>query len=123
MNERLSAKQYQEAIAKPKRGNKYNAQRTLLDGICFDSKAEATYYAGLQLRHKAGEVEDVELQRPYALIVDGALICTYRADFVFWDVAQRRRRVIDVKGVVTDVFRIKKKLMKACHGLDVEVVK
>ncbi len=120
MNERLSAAQYQAAIAKP---NKYKAQRTLLDGICFDSKAEAAYYASLKLRQKAGEVEDVEMQRSYALTINGVLVCTYRADFVFWDVAMKRRRVIDVKGMVTPVFRIKQKLMKACHGLEVEVVK
>lgn len=123
MTEHMSAKQYQAAIAKPKGGNKYNAQRTLLDGVCFDSKAEAAYYACLKLRQKAGEVEDVEMQRSYALTINGVLVCTYRADFVFWDVAMKRRRVIDVKGVVTPVFRIKQKLMKACHGLEVEVVK
>jgi hypothetical protein len=123
MTEHLSAKQYQEAIAKPQRGNKYKAQRTLLDGICFDSQAEAHYYAALKLRERAGEVEDVEMQRSYALTINGVLVCTYRADFVFWDVAMKRRRVIDVKGVVTPVFRIKQKLMKACHGLEVEVVK
>ena len=123
MTERMSAKEYQEAAAKPARGNKYKAKRTLLDGICFDSKAEASYYAGLKLRQRAGEVEDVEMQRPYALIIEGQLICTYRADFVFWDVAERRRRVIDVKGIETPAFKIKRKLMKACHGLEVEVVK
>ena len=31
MTEHISAKQYQAAIAKPKRGNKYKAQRTLLE--------------------------------------------------------------------------------------------
>ncbi len=123
MTEHMSAKQYQAAIAEPKRGNKYKAQRTLLDGVCFDSKAEAAYYACLKLRQKAGEVEDVEMQRSYALTINGVLVCSYRADFVFWDVAMKRRRVIDVKGVVTPVFRIKQKLMTACHGLEVEVVK
>lgn len=109
--------------SKPKRSNKFGAKRTLLDGICFDSKAEASYYAALKIRERDGEVCDVELQRPYCLTVNGVLITTYRADFVFWDVAQRRRRVIDVKGVKTPAFRLKQKLMRACHGVEIEVVK
>lgn len=118
----ISAAEYRETIraAKP---SKYKAQRTLLDGISFDSKAEASYYAALKLREKAGEVCDVELQRPYCLTVNGVLVATYRADFVFWDNQMRRRRVIDVKGVITPIFRLKQKLMRACHGIDVEVVK
>jgi hypothetical protein len=107
---------------KKKPSNKYNAKRVLLDGICFDSKAEANYYAALKLRERAGEVCDVEMQRPYCLLVNGILIATYKADFVFWDIKLRRRRVIDVKGMKTPVFRLKQKLMRACHGIEIEVV-
>lgn len=108
---------------KAKRGNKYNAKRVLLDGICFDSKAEANYYAALKLREKAGEVTDIELQRWYDLIVNGVLVARYRADFVFFDRLCCARRIVDTKGVVTRDFRVKQKLMKACHGLEIEVVK
>lgn len=123
MTDTITRQQYQEAVAKPKRGNKFHARKTLLDGICFDSKAEASYYAALKLRERAGEVCDVEMQRPYALTINGALICTYKADFVFYDRIAKRRRVIDVKGVVTPLFRVKQKLMRACHGLEVELAK
>lgn len=121
MTETLSRDQGRALLSMPKKANKYKAKRTLLDGICFDSKAEASYYAALKLRLNAGEVHDVEYQRPYALTINGILICTYRADFVFWDVAMRRRRVVDVKGVQTAAFKIKRKLMKACHGIEVEL--
>jgi len=123
MSEVMTREEYQAAFAKPKRGNKFGAKRTLVDGICFDSKAEASYYAALKLRERAGEVTDVELQRPYALTVNGVLVATYRADFVFWDISLRRRRVIDVKGIMTPVFRLKQKLMRACHKIEIEVVK
>lgn len=46
-----------------------------------------------------------------------------RADFAFWDVAMRRRQVIDAKGVVTPLLRVKQERMKARHGLEVEKVK
>jgi len=45
-----------------------------------------------------------------------------RADFAFWDVAMRRRQVIDAKGVVTPLLRVKQERMKARHGLEVEKV-
>ncbi|MCM2293054.1 DUF1064 domain-containing protein [Allorhizobium sp. BGMRC 0089] len=131
MIDRLSRQQYRAELAmiehgkkrEKKRGNKFGAKRTTVDGITFDSKAEAAFYETLKLRQRAGEVENVEMQCPYALTINGALIATYRADFVFWDVLQGRRRVIDVKGVETPVFKIKRKLMLACHGLEIEVVK
>lgn len=108
--------------SKPKR-SKYGAKRTLLDGICFDSKAEASFYAALKQREKAGEVTDIERQREYDLMVNGVLVARYRADFVFFDRILRARRVVDVKGVATRDFRLKAKLMKACFGIEVEVVK
>ncbi len=118
----IPASEARHLLAKPKR-NKYGAKKTIIDGITFDSKAEASYYTSLKLRERAGEVCDVEMQRPYCLTVNGVLVATYRADFVFWDIMVHRRRIVDVKGVKTPVFRLKRKLMKACHGVDVEVVR
>lgn len=103
--------------------NKYGAKKTTLDGLTFDSGAEARYYAHLKQRERAGEVHSVELQRPYALTINGFLVATYKADFAFWDQVEERWRVIDVKGVVTPLFRLKQKMMKAILNIDVEVVK
>lgn len=124
MNIHFTREQGQSILAQKKKpANKYNAKRVLLDGICFDSKAEANDYAALKLREKAGEVTDIELQRWYDLIVNGVLVARYRADFVFFDRLCCARRIVDTKGVVTRDFRMKQKLMKACHGLEIEVVK
>lgn len=123
MTERISAEQYREAKAQPKK-SKYGNRKTVLDGLTFDSKAEANYYANLKIREKAGEVSGVELQRPFPLLgPTGTLMATYKADFAFWDHTEDRFRVIDVKGFVTKEFRLKRKMMKALLGIDVEVVK
>jgi len=116
---RMTAAEYRQR-SKP---NKYHAMRTVLDGITFHSQAEARYYAELKQREKLGEVHSVELQRPYALTVNGYLITTYIADFVFWDQVEERWRVVDVKGFSTREFILKSKMMKALYGIDVEVVK
>lgn len=117
---RMSAAEFRQTA----KTNKYGAKKTVLDGIRFDSKAEATYYAKLKQREKAGEVGGVELQRPFVILgPKGELITTYKADFAFWDFKEDRFRVIDVKGVETQVFRLKRKLVKAYLGIDVELAK
>ena len=120
---RMTAAEYRAKASKPKQ-RKYRNQPVTVDGHRFDSKREAAYYGELRTREKQGEVSAVEMQVPFALLgPDGALLTTYRADFCFWDHIQDRFRVIDVKGVVTKEFRIKKRLMKSLKGIDVEVVK
>lgn len=120
--ETLTAAEYRKQASQPRR-SKYRNRKTVVDGITFDSKREAAYYSELKLREKAGEVYEVELQRPFALTVNGKLICTYRSDFHFFDAIANRRRVVDTKGFVTPEFKLKAKLMQAVHGIEVEIVK
>ena len=123
MNERLTSKEYQAQSSKPKR-SKYGSKRTMVDGVLFDSKAEGAYYSMLKMREKAGEVSAVELQRPFPILgPKGELICTYKADFCFWDHKADRFRVVDVKGVETSVFKLKRKMMRILLGIEVETTK
>lgn len=124
MTERMSAQQYRAETAKPKRGNKYGAQKTMFDGILFDSKREAEVYRDLKLLERSGRISGFESQRKFELIVNGKIIGTYRADFAFIDHDQDGRfRVVDVKGVVTRDFRRVQKIIKAIYNIDVEVWK
>lgn len=94
----------------------------------FDSKREADYFADLKLRRLAGEIADLELQKSYALIAHApcgpaVIIGYYEADFVFEEVGPpRQSRVIDVKGMKTQVYALKKKIVEACHGITIEEV-
>ena len=45
----------------------------------------------------------------------------YIADFSFTD-RDGVKHVVDAKGFETEVFKIKRKLLKFVHGLDVELV-
>lgn len=124
MNIHLTREEGRQLLSQKKKPtNKYNAKRVLLDGICFDSQTEANYYAALKLRERAGEVTDIELQRRYELAPHGVHVAFYIADFVFFDRILCRRRIVDVKGFATREFKMKSRLMKACHGIEVEVVK
>jgi uncharacterized membrane protein len=119
----MSAAQYQATLGKPQKKAKYGNRKVTIDGITFDSVTEGRFYSELKLREKAGEVYEVQMQTPYALTVNGQLVCTYKPDFCFYDAIAKRQRVVDVKGVQTKDFIIKKKLMRAVHGIEVEIVK
>lgn len=110
-----------------KRPHKYGAVRTEVDGISFASKAEARRYAQLKLLQKAGKIDRLELQPRYPISVGGHAICTYVGDFQYVEIGRdgyaTSRIVEDVKGVKTDVYQIKKKLLKALYGIDITEVK
>ena len=107
--------------------NKYHNIKTEIDGITFASKAEARRYQELKLMERAGVIGELELQPSFALVVNGTKICRYVADFKYLDKekstnAEDCRVVEDVKGVKTPAYRLKKKLMKAIHGIEVQEI-
>lgn len=101
----------------PPRAHKYNAQKTEVDGITFDSKKEASRYVELKYMEWTGEIQYLSLQPEYELQAafqapDGEKIraIVYRADFIYWK--NGHCIVEDVKGVQTPVFKIKAKMFK-----------
>lgn len=96
-----------------RRRNKYGAIKTQVDGILFDSKLEAFHYDMLKMQLLAGEISDLDLQHEMPLKVGGKLICTYIADYYYYDKAAQKWVVSDAKGVKTETFRIKWKLARA----------
>lgn len=103
---------------------KYRNVPTVVDGINFSSKAEARRYGELLLLQKAGEIAALELQPKFVLTVNGVKVCKYFGDFAY--VAVNGARVVeDVKSAATrtnPVYRLKKKLLKACEGIDIREV-
>jgi hypothetical protein len=97
--------------------SKYGAKKTEIDGIRFDSKLEAKRYSILKIARDAGHLT-FEMQVRYDLHVNGDHICFYKADFV---VTYPAGRVVveDCKGVKTPVYKLKKKMMKAIHGIEI----
>ena len=107
---------------------KYGNRKTVVDGITFDSRKEATRFAELKLLQRAGEIFDLQRQVPFTLIPkqtrDGKVIerpCVYKADFVYKD-KDGTEVVEDVKGVCTKEYRIKKKLMLWQFGIVVKEI-
>lgn len=109
---------------KPK-ANKYQAQKCLYNGIRFDSKREANRYAELLLLSRGGQITGLQRQVKFELIPaqkdeNGKFVersLTYVADFTYH---QNGEFVVeDVKGVRTEVYKIKKKLMLYVHHIQI----
>ena len=96
--------------------NKYKNKKTIVDGIKFDSEMESHYYVYLKQLKEIGEVVDFVLQPTYLLQegfdLNGKRIrpITYKADFkvIYKD---GHEEVIDVKGKLTEEFKIKRKML------------
>jgi hypothetical protein len=99
--------------------SKYRNVKTVLDGITFASKREAMRYAELKLLAKAGKITGLECQPRFLLAVNGVKIATYVADFSYHAIGKSEYIVEDAKGMKTPIYKLKAKLMKACHGIDI----
>lgn len=97
---------------------KYGNKPTERDGIRFHSKREADRYQELLLMQSAREISALERQVPFDLIVNGVKVARYVADYAYRDKAGARV-VEDAKGYATTTYKLKKKLMLACHGIHV----
>lgn len=121
--------------------NKYGNEQSTVDGIVFDSRKEANRYRELKLLEKAGEITDLKLQVKYELIpaqhemgtrIRGNKVQTvwrcaekavnYYADFEYKDKMTGETVVEDTKGMRTEVYKIKKKLMLWVHGIKIREV-
>lgn len=103
--------------------SKYHAKKTVVDGITFDSKREADRYLVLKSMEEDGAIENLRRQVRYELVpafdVDGRHYrpVHYVADFVY---RENGHEVIeDVKGMKTDVYRLKSKLVAYRYGMNI----
>ena len=97
---------------------KYKNEEKVVDGIKFDSKLEARRYIQLKLLLRAGEITDLHTQAEYELQPsykkNGKTIraIKYVADFVYYDVKERKTIIEDTKGFRNDVYKLKKKIFE-----------
>ncbi len=95
--------------------HKYGAKSVVLDGIKFQSKKEGRYYSDLKIRVAAGEVIFFLRQVPFHL--PGGV--TYRVDFQEFH-SNGTVHFIDVKGMKTEMYIAKKKMVEAIYPIEIE---
>ena len=132
---KLTEEQYQAMVRRqskptaampqaPKKRPKYGNKPTVVMGEQFDSGKEAQRYEQLLLLERAGKISQLRHHVRYPLVVNDVPICEYELDFAYIDDAGARQYE-DVKGEATkglQLFKIKQRLMAACHGITVRVV-
>ena len=99
-----------------RKANKYGAQKTTVCGHEFDSKREAEVYLELLAQKQAGGIVRIDFQPSYTLLAGfkdntgkNQKPITYTADF-FVTYADGRNEVIEVKGMRTRDYLLRKKL-------------
>ena len=123
--------------------SKYGNRKTVVDGITFDSKKEANRFRELQLLERAGKITALQRQVKYVLIPTqreftneiykkgahqghfkpGKVLekeCSYIADFAY--IQDGAYVVEDTKGVRTEAYKIKRKLMLERYGIQIKEV-
>jgi hypothetical protein len=106
-----------EGIAPAQKRSKYGNVKTEQDGRVYDSKREAARAGELALMQKAGEIRGFAEQVRF-LLADRV---TYIADFVVLN-NDGTYTVEDAKGFRTDVYKLKRRLMRSVHGIEIKEV-
>ena len=99
--------------------SKYRNTIVEYDGYKFDSRGESERYYQLKMLQKAGKISGLQVHVPFELIPkDGKhRAIYYEADFVYIEDGQKI--VEDFKGYRTDVYKIKKRMMKWLYGIEI----
>jgi len=116
MTERMTLQEY-IAMQAVKKRSKYRNEKTRVDGITFDSQAEARRYSELKALQTAGEVQWF-IRQPRFLLQEGFQKgditfgkIEYVADFLIcW--ADGSITVEDVKGMRTREYRMKRNMFE-----------
>lgn len=88
--------------------------------IVYDSKKEAKAGSDLRYLQADGQISGLKRQVPFKITVNGIHVCTYFADFTY--MRDGKFIVLDIKSEFTrknPIYRLKKKLMFACHGIEI----
>ena len=96
---------------------KYRAKSITIDGFFFPSLKEGRRYMDLKILLRAGKISELVRQPVFEIVMNGIKCGEYWADFGYLENGQRK--VEDVKGFKTDVYKLKKKLVEAQYGIQI----
>lgn len=104
--------------------SKYNNQKIRVGGELFDSKREYNRWCELRLLERSGIICNLQRQVKFRLIDSQKTPerterpCDYIADFVYYE--NGKLVVEDCKGMRTDVYKIKRKLMIEKYNISIK---
>lgn len=98
--------------------HKFKARPVTLDGSRFQSKLEGSYYQFLKLLEKSGKVLFFLSQVPIRLPGNAKYICDFQVFYEDGTVS-----FVDVKGIETPMFKLKRKQVEELYPIKIEVVR
>lgn len=115
---------------KAKKRGKYGNVKTKLDGVVHSSGKQGMRWVNLRQQEREGKIRNLRREVEYRLEVNGHLVCKYVADHVYEVFGEElpgiwTEVVEDVKSPITKknrAYRIKLKLMRAVHDIDIREV-
>ena len=113
----LTAEKMQAKMKAPKKPSKYKNKRIEVDGVMFDSMAEARRWKQLLLLERAGKITRLERQVKFPIVLNDQHMFTWIADFVYYEGLVKVTE--DVKGYKTPVYKMKKKLVECLYGFKI----
>jgi ribosomal protein L37E len=105
--------------------SKFRNKKVKADGFVFGSEKEYERYKKLVMAAKEGLIRELCVHPTFEFKVNGITVCTYESDFCYKTLLGLVNLTVeDVKSKATrtPLYRVKKKLMKAIHGIDVREV-
>lgn len=111
-----------------KLANKYNNKKIVIDDIKFDSILESRYYLE-KLKEKISDGTILVEFHPKYVLIDSFVKgnkkynkVTYSADFLVIEQATQHAYLVDVKGMQTKDFIIKRKLFDSLYDIELKVI-
>jgi hypothetical protein len=89
------------------RVSKFNARKTVVDGITFPSKLEASIYCLFKAKERNGQIKNLRRQVRIHLVAG----IYYVVDFSY-ETPTGMTRYVEAKGIATPAWKIKKKLWR-----------
>lgn len=99
---------------------KYRNKIVTIDGRKFQSQKEGLHYLYLKELQEKGTIKNLQCQTKIDFKIDGKHIFNYMPDFEYDD--EFGHHYVDVKGVRTPIFNLKKKLIEAQFKIEIEIV-
>lgn len=112
----VSAQTFRDMVKKP---NKFHAQKTVVDGVTYDSKKESRRAVELQYLERLGKIKSLERQKRFILQEgfvnnEGQKVCpiSYLADYYYEENGQKIVEDVKSPATRTQVYMLKKKLFQ-----------
>lgn len=101
--------------------HKFGAQKTIVDGIVFDSKKEASRYKDLVLLQRSGEITGLEIHKAFDLHALGKKVGKIIPDFVYNERGLKIVEDVKSEATITPLFRWKAKHFEIEYGIKIRL--